>query len=94
MGISKNLILMSLSKHIHLKILYKSASKARCYENCLTANVGFLRIALTLLDYKPPLKLRRAKAERAGFEPAIPLQVYTLSRRARSTTLTPLQGDL
>jgi hypothetical protein len=29
-------------------------------------------------------------AERAGFEPAIPFQVYTLSRRAPSTTRTPL----
>ncbi len=30
-------------------------------------------------------------AERAGFEPALPFQVNTLSRRARSTTLTPLR---
>jgi site-specific DNA recombinase len=30
-------------------------------------------------------------AERAGFEPAIPLQVYMLSRHARSATLTPLR---
>ena len=30
-------------------------------------------------------------AERAGFEPAIQLPVYKLSRLARSTTLTPLQ---
>jgi hypothetical protein len=30
-------------------------------------------------------------AERAGFEPAIPFRVYTLSRRAPSTTRTPLQ---
>ncbi len=30
-------------------------------------------------------------AERAGFEPAIPLRVYKLSRLARSTTLTPLR---
>jgi site-specific DNA recombinase len=29
-------------------------------------------------------------AERAGFEPAIPFRVYTLSRRAPSTTRTPL----
>ncbi|MCW3103103.1 MAG: hypothetical protein JWO09_1543 [Bacteroidetes bacterium] len=31
------------------------------------------------------------KAERAGFEPAIPLRVYKLSRLARSATLTPLR---
>src|SRR5690349_15008685 len=30
-------------------------------------------------------------AERAGFEPAIPFRVYTLSRRAPSATRTPLQ---
>ncbi len=30
-------------------------------------------------------------AERAGFEPAIPLRVYKLSRLARSATLTPLR---
>ena len=30
-------------------------------------------------------------AERAGFEPAIPLRVYKLSRLAHSTTLTPLR---
>ena len=33
----------------------------------------------------------RVMAERAGFEPAIPFRVYTLSRRAPSTTRTPLQ---
>jgi hypothetical protein len=33
-------------------------------------------------------------AERAGFEPAIPFRVYTLSRRAPSTTRTPLQYNL
>ena len=32
-------------------------------------------------------------AERAGFEPAIPFRVYTLSRRAPSTTRTPLQKN-
>ena len=31
-------------------------------------------------------------AERAGFEPAIQFPVYTLSRRAPSTTRTPLLG--
>ncbi len=30
-------------------------------------------------------------AERAGFEPAIPLRAYTLSKRAPSTTRTPLR---
>ncbi len=30
-------------------------------------------------------------AERAGFEPAIPLRVYKLSRLALSTTQTPLR---
>ena len=30
-------------------------------------------------------------AERAGFEPAIPLRVYKLSRLAHSATLTPLR---
>ncbi len=29
-------------------------------------------------------------AEREGFEPSIPLRVYTLSRRAPSATRTPL----
>ena len=29
-------------------------------------------------------------AERKGFEPSIPFRVYTLSRRAPSTTRTPL----
>ncbi len=33
-------------------------------------------------------------AERAGFEPAIRLPVYKLSRLAHSTTLTPLLDDL
>jgi hypothetical protein len=30
-------------------------------------------------------------AEREGFEPSKPFRVYTLSRRADSTTLTPLR---
>ena len=34
--------------------------------------------------------LEKLLAERAGFEPAIRLHVYTLSRRALSTTQTPL----
>ncbi len=33
-------------------------------------------------------------AERAGFEPAIPLRVYKLSRLARSATLTPLRFSI
>lgn len=32
-------------------------------------------------------------AERAGFEPARPLRVYTLSKRADSTTLTPFRDE-
>ena len=35
--------------------------------------------------------LRRAKAETEGFEPSIQFPVYTLSRRAPSTTRTSLQ---
>jgi hypothetical protein len=31
-------------------------------------------------------------AERAGFEPAVPLPVHTLSRRANSTTLAPFRS--
>ncbi len=30
-------------------------------------------------------------AEREGFEPSVPLTVHTLSKRARSATLTPLR---
>jgi hypothetical protein len=33
----------------------------------------------------------RRMAERAGFEPAEPVKVHTLSKRAQSATLTPLQ---
>ena len=40
---------------------------------------------------QPKLKLRLAKAERAGFEPAIEFPLYTLSRRASSTTRAPLR---
>ena len=32
-------------------------------------------------------------AEREGFEPSKPVKVYTLSRRADSTTLTPLRRE-
>jgi site-specific DNA recombinase len=39
----------------------------------------------------PLLEGQSRSAERAGFEPAIPLRVYKLSRLARSTTLTPLR---
>ena len=31
-------------------------------------------------------------AEREGFEPSIPFQVYMISSHARSTTLPPLRG--
>ncbi len=33
-------------------------------------------------------------AEREGFEPSLPVKVNTLSRRADSTTLPPLQPEL
>ncbi len=33
----------------------------------------------------------RDLAERAGFEPAVPVKVHTLSRRAYSTTLAPFR---
>ena len=41
-------------------------------------------------ESQPSLKFRLVKAERAGFEPAIELPLYTLSRRAPSATRTPL----
>src|SRR5690348_8922518 len=37
--------------------------------------------------------LAQKLAERAGFEPAIGFTLYTLSRRAPSTTRTPLRND-
>ncbi len=40
---------------------------------------------------KHPYDVKSLLAERAGFEPAIPLRVYKLSRLAHSTTLTPLR---
>jgi hypothetical protein len=44
-----------------------------------------------IADYLRPLRgANDLSAERAGFEPAIPFRVYTLSRRAPSTTRTPL----
>src|SRR5688572_802262 len=42
----------------------------------------------------PTLKLRWAKAETKGFEPLIRFPVYTLSRRASSTTRAGLQFHL
>jgi hypothetical protein len=39
------------------------------------------------------LKARFLLAERKGFEPLIDLHLYTLSRRAPSTTRTPLQRN-
>ncbi len=41
---------------------------------------------------KGPLRDPLSLAERAGFEPAIRFHVYTLSRRAPSTTRTPLRN--
>ena len=40
----------------------------------------------------PPLGAWAWDAEREGFEPSIRFPVYTLSRRAPSTTRTPLLG--
>ncbi len=37
-------------------------------------------------------QLRLLMAEREGFEPSLPVKVNTLSRRADSTTLPPLQS--
>ena len=39
---------------------------------------------------KNPLKIMFLVAERAGFEPAKELPLYTLSKRAPSTTRPPL----
>ena len=54
-----------------------------CYHFCyLTKNSQ-----IKLLDIN---KVKKLEAETKGFEPLIPLQVYTLSRRAPSTTRTSL----
>jgi hypothetical protein len=66
---------------------------------CRSLHLFFIRIAQArrlaiLLKNKIPAEAGSHKnglAERAGFEPAIPFRVYTLSRRAPSTTRTPLQ---
>jgi hypothetical protein len=47
-------------------------------------------IQRVLKQNPPTLKLRRAMAETEGFEPSIRFPVYTLSRRAPSTTRTSL----
>jgi hypothetical protein len=44
-----------------------------------------------MMTYSCESPMNIMSAERAGFEPAIPLRVYKLSRLARSTTLTPLR---
>jgi hypothetical protein len=58
------------------------------------ARPSFVTFAsLSYAPNKSPRKWRGHRfdlAERAGFEPAIPFRVYTLSRRAPSTTRTPL----
>jgi hypothetical protein len=41
--------------------------------------------------YRDTFEKKREKAEREGFEPSVPSQVHTLSKRARSATLTPLR---
>ena len=43
--------------------------------------------------YEGLSKIDLIVAERAGFEPAIPLRVYKLSRLAHSATLTPLRFE-
>src|SRR5690242_1202749 len=40
---------------------------------------------------RPPKQRKDKLADRAGFEPAIPLQVYTLSKRAPSATRPPVR---
>ena len=39
-----------------------------------------------------PKRCREAAAERAGFEPAVPLRVHMISNHAPSTTRSPLHG--
>jgi hypothetical protein len=54
----------------------------------------FYKLLCKILKFRykkeKPHQKKVGLAERAGFEPAIPFPVYTLSRRAPSTTRTPL----
>src|SRR5690625_2167803 len=42
-------------------------------------------------DGLPDSQSSSIDAEREGFEPSVPVRAHSLSRRARSTTLAPLQ---
>ena len=44
-----------------------------------------------ILDYKG---VSLGRADREGFEPSRPFRAYTISNRARSTTLAPVLGNL
>src|SRR5205823_2289761 len=46
---------------------------------------------LGLLKHPKSLRTSKALAERAGFEPALPFRVNTLSKRAPSATRPPLR---
>ena len=53
--------------------------------------LGAIQAAKRRLRPKSGEKLRNKMAEREGFEPPLPFQVITLSRRAPSTAQPPLQ---
>ena len=50
-----------------------------------------LAVLVTVLPASAQGKLEGALAEREGFEPSVRLPLHTLSKRAPSTTRTPLQ---
>jgi hypothetical protein len=66
----------------------------------LSPKLEVLRLASTAetpVELSPPtycLIWLRQMAERAGFEPAVPLLAHILSRDAQSATLSPLLGKL
>ena len=75
-------------------VIYRSQTVGHLWMNLSNsfyiANNRFVFIDLWAIKKETSKIERLRKAERKGFEPLIPFRVYTLSRRAPSTTRTPL----
>ena len=81
--------------------LYKGYSRPHWYSTFIREQPRIMAKILDCVDRKYPFYqsprdicyfiFQRGMAEREGFEPSIPIQVYWFSRPAHSTTLPPLR---